>query len=213
MKLNIAGNKPLYTASVYRAPNSDLNPLAHLERSVGKVKNSSALPHVIITGDSNLPSIQWTENYVKANPQYGYEINDAFIEMVNDKNLSQVVSEPTRFDNTLDLILTTSPSMVTSCTVKTGMSDHICVINNINLKLRRPKKTKRKVYLYKKENIKSIKRELKQKFGNFKKSSEQEPVEETWQKFKSILMSAIEKTQSEKKIISRAGMYPGEQKR
>ena len=49
VKLNIAGTKPLYIASVYREPNSDLNPLAHLERSAGKVINSSALPNVIIT--------------------------------------------------------------------------------------------------------------------------------------------------------------------
>ena len=124
---------------------------------MGKVINSSALPNVIITGDFNLPSIQWTENYVKANPQYGYELNDAFIEFVNDKNLSQVVSEPTRFDNTLDLFLTTSPSMVTSCTVKNGMSDHSCVVTDINLKPCRPKKTKRKVYLYKRETWKVLK--------------------------------------------------------
>ena len=49
--------------------------------------------------------------------------------------------------------------------------------------------------------MESIKGELKQKFGNFKESSEQEPVEETWEKFKSILMSAIEKY-IPKKIIS-----------
>ena len=102
--------------------------------------------------------------------------------------------------------------MVTSCTVKNGMSDHSCVVTDINLKPCRPHKTKRKVYLrgasakyiygrIQKRNMESIKRELKQKFRNFKKSSEREHVEEACQKFKSILMSGIEKY-IQKKIIS-----------
>ena len=47
--------------------------------------------------------------------------------------------------------------------------------------------------MYKKGNMENIKRDLKQNFEHFEGRSVGETIEETWKKFKSILMSTVDK--------------------
>jgi hypothetical protein len=49
---------------------------------------------------------------VKPNPQYGKEINKKLIDIVNENDLTQVVREPTRGNNILDLMFTTNPGLI-----------------------------------------------------------------------------------------------------
>ena len=46
------------------------------------------------------------------------------IEIANDFGLEQIVTEPTRGKNTLDLFFTTNPTLVERSTVIPGISDH-----------------------------------------------------------------------------------------
>ena len=46
------------------------------------------------------------------------------LEIVNDFGMEQVVLEPTRGKNTLDLFFTTNPTLVEKVTMTPGMSDH-----------------------------------------------------------------------------------------
>ena len=61
-KLSIVGIKPLYICSYYRPPNSDLEPFVELKNSLSPLLNGkSVLPHLVVTGDFNLPEITWKE--------------------------------------------------------------------------------------------------------------------------------------------------------
>ncbi|EDO37546.1 predicted protein [Nematostella vectensis] len=64
-KINIAGSKSLFVGSVYRTPDSNVDPLVALDGALCKlVKNP--IPNILITGDLNLPSISWEDdNYAK----------------------------------------------------------------------------------------------------------------------------------------------------
>ena len=62
--------------------------------------------YVLLSGDFNLPDIDWEEGSVKSNPQYTAAINWKMIDIVNDFNLTQMVTEPTRQGNILDLLFT-----------------------------------------------------------------------------------------------------------
>jgi hypothetical protein len=60
----------------------------------------------------NLPHIDWGLNIAKPNPQYGKEISKKLTDIVNKNNLTQVVREPTRGNNILDLMFTTNPGLI-----------------------------------------------------------------------------------------------------
>ena len=55
-----------------------------------------------ITGDINLPDVQWKTNTVTKH-QYTKQINEHFLDTFSMLGLSQMVTFPTRLDNTLDV--------------------------------------------------------------------------------------------------------------
>jgi hemerythrin-like domain-containing protein len=88
------------------------------------------------------------------------EINNKFVEALEENCLNQAVTEPTRQDNILDLVLTTNPSIIENISVEDGMSDHKIVITDINIKTKPKKTVPRKVYIYKKANMNGINQHL-----------------------------------------------------
>ena len=56
-----------------------------------------------------------------------------FLEFLNDFGMEQLVGEPTRNNNLLDLILSTEPSIITNVTTVPGISDHEAVIFQLKI--------------------------------------------------------------------------------
>ena len=113
-------------------------------------------------GDINLPGINWLDGsgQVISNPSYGVELNNVFLDQINDIGLNQFVNTPTRNNNILDLVLSTS-STILDLTTAPGMSDHEAVvfhhnIDNTNINT----KSEHKVALYHRANLENIKRDL-----------------------------------------------------
>ena len=67
------------------------------------------------------------------------EHSEKMLDILDDNNLTQIVHEPTRLENTLDLIFTTHPDLIVNTFVVPGMSEHSAVIYDINFKLTPPK--------------------------------------------------------------------------
>ena len=59
-------------------------------------------------------------------------------EFMDEFNLTQVVEEPTRHNNILDLVFTSYPDLIEGTYVVPGMSDHSAVICDINFKTKLP---------------------------------------------------------------------------
>ena len=116
-------NDSLRLGIVYRPPHqnqeTDNNLMCEIREGC---KNKT-----LILGDFNLPDIDWNVN-VGENAE-----SEAFLECFNDSYLTQIVSEPTRAQNILDLALVTDTDLITDLTVgeSLGSSDH----NIIRLKL------------------------------------------------------------------------------
>jgi hypothetical protein len=51
-------------------------------------------------------------------------INKKLTDIVNENELTQIVREPTRGNNIIDLMFTTNPGLISSVEVHPGMSDH-----------------------------------------------------------------------------------------
>ena len=54
---------------------------------------------------------------------------DSFIETMSDFNFSQMVRDPTRQGNILDLLLTTNHALVNSVNIIRGLSDIITLLS------------------------------------------------------------------------------------
>lgn len=75
--------------------------------------------NVILTGDFNLPTINWQR------PLYEqYQPNNDILNILFAFNLTQLVREPTRENSILDLFFTSQEFSNGELTVETGISDH-----------------------------------------------------------------------------------------
>jgi hypothetical protein len=69
---------------------------------------------------------------VKPNPKYGKEINKKLTDIVNENDLAEIVREPTRGNNIMDLMSTTNHGLISSVEVHLGMSDHNVICDGID---------------------------------------------------------------------------------
>ena len=67
---------------------------------------------LLIGDDFNLHDIIWETTRTEGT-QYPSRISQAFLDIVSDNSLEQMVDFPTRKDKTLDLLFTSHPSYVT----------------------------------------------------------------------------------------------------
>ena len=112
VRVKVNNQPDLIVAAFYRSPSSGPSDLHNLHLNINSIMGSR-LPNIILTGDFNLPSIQWEENVmIDANPQYGLHINELMLDIIDQLGLTQMVLQPTRMGNILDLVLTSVPDLV-----------------------------------------------------------------------------------------------------
>ena len=79
-------------------------------------------------------------------------IHTSLIDLIQDHSLVQVVTQPTRFQNILDLFLLNYPNELHNLYIMLRMSDHNIVSADFCIKLKILKQVPREVYLYHKAN-------------------------------------------------------------
>ena len=91
-----------------------------LEKSLLKIcqKTNS---HIGIGGDFNFPGYNWKGNCIKSGCSQP-ELTRWFIDLTADSGLTQVVTEPTFHQHTLDLFFTNNPTCVYNTKVISGIS-------------------------------------------------------------------------------------------
>ena len=113
----------------YRPPDSQITNNEALFNLLGKTSQEN----VVVMGDFNYPEINW-ENFSSVNSSH------PFVDCIRDNFLEQVVNDPTREENFLDLILTSESTIVQNLIVGEpfSSSDHqtICfnlAVNRVNV--------------------------------------------------------------------------------
>ncbi len=118
------GNKKVTVATVYRPPKQQPADAAALyEEMQTTIRNKNA----VVNGDFNCLNINW-------NLMHGDQEGNRLVEMVEDSFLSQLVTQPRRRNNILDLVLTTDTDLVSEC--KLGESLSVCDHHMIRLRIR-----------------------------------------------------------------------------
>ena len=89
-----------------------------------KCKYSTGNYELLVVGDFNLPTIDWSNECLIASKS---NVVGTFLDVIHDFNLKQHVFDPTRYgtsDNVLDLVFSLNQDFVQNLTVEPGISDH-----------------------------------------------------------------------------------------
>ena len=134
--------------------------------------------------------IKWKDGLITGHI-YPHIFTELLLDLANTFGFTQTVDSPTRRNNTLDLFLTNWPSLVTSCKVIPGFSDHeivhvsTYVIASLNLSVR-------SVPLWHKADFDLI-RDTILSFSNyfFNEYTTDTPVNTLWEENKSLCDSCL----------------------
>ena len=185
VKIEAAQSKPVYLAAYYRPNENDFHSFEEFCKSVDMVSKKNG--HIWILGDLSYPKFHWNDNYVpqvKQGCSFPQQYDD-FINLLDDNNLIQMVSEPTRQDNTLDLFLTNNDSLVSKVTILPGISDHDIVSCMVRFKPVILKQVPRVMLLYRKADWTAFKAFAKDKCEELLKDHPSKSVEDLWSSSKS----------------------------
>ncbi|CAH1245879.1 Hypp7594 [Branchiostoma lanceolatum] len=100
-----------------------------------------------------------------------------------DTGLDQNMKEPTRGENTLDLVLTNSPSLIPRVEVIPGISDHSIVYFEFKTRPDVLQNANRPILLYRRADWEAMKQDMETLLQDFR-DPEDTSTEELWQKFK-----------------------------
>ena len=155
----MVGAKPLLIAAYYRPSEHDQVSAEEFEKSLALIDTSKS--HVWVLGDFNYPKLNWEENQpvLKQNCP-NPEIYQDFVSALDDNCLTQMVCEPTRENNILDLFITNSPTLVDSVSVVPGIADHQAVLAVVRLRPSIQKVKPRTVHLYSIANWDGMKEDM-----------------------------------------------------
>ena len=123
-------------------------------------QHKSASLHVL--GDFNFRLIDWQS---KSNKLSGNSLSDCegqlLIDILNHHSAEQLVSFPTRNENTLDLLITTSPNQYANVCSQDSISDHEILSANFHYHKPPSKQPKRKYLQYAKGDYESMRQDAK----------------------------------------------------
>ena len=116
---------------------------------------------VWLAGDFNAPHIDWSiPGIIQGSPQAA--IHEELLTVIQDNGLENVVLEPTRGKNILDLFLTNHPSKVNWVEIMPQISNHSTVFVEVNLKAKLNMQKPCKIHLYNKGDWLAIQNGLQQ---------------------------------------------------
>ena len=128
---------------------------------------------------------------------------NCLMEIAQDNGLAQLVQEPTRKDNILDLVFTNNPTLF--CNIKSmpplsTQADHNTVFADMTIKPKTAKQPARNVFKYHKANWPKIKEEISLLSNTILSKDTDITVQEMWNSIEEKLTGLIEKCVPSKKI-------------
>ena len=190
-RINLVGAKTLYLSSYYHPKTSDEQSILEFQHSMERATRiHNAM--FIIGGDFNFPGWNWKDKVLKpdtSNPSIHYK----FADILDDHGLIQMVEEPTRGTNILDLVLTNNPSRFPRTIVIPGLSDHDVVFSEVDIQASTNRQKPRSIPLYRKANWDTMRLELETTHKKIKDlAALGHDAEELWTVFKTDLNKSIE---------------------
>ena len=199
VKLQLTGSVPLHIAAYYKPSESDPDSFEEFRKSVELV--SPIEGHVWILGDFNYPKSTWNDCVPVISPDCKYTRQyEDFSDLLNEFNLTQVVTQPTRNENILELFLIDNPTLVMSVEVRPGIADHDVVLSEVFIKPQTSRQKPILMYLYKKTDWEGLETHVLEFQKTFKSTCDDKSVNSLWEDFKRALQSGLEQYAPQRSI-------------
>ena len=168
---------------VYRPERGKQHNLDIICESINRCENSDC----VLVGDFNFRDIDWV------NVSSPHELDSIFINTLTENAFTQLVEEPTRGTNILDLVVTTNSDLVENLVVSEhfSSSDHKSINFEICLPKPRINEEARKVYLYSKGDYEAFNSEILNQ--DWETRIKHKSVEGKWKVFKDTYSEMLEK--------------------
>ena len=192
IKIKVKGSRDLLLASYYRPDAGDGPSVEAFNESLKFATRTNCA--IFVGGDLNFPGFEWSSGSIKKNSPYP-TLHQYFLDTISDHGLEQLVDKPTRENNTLDLLLTNSPSLVPRVEIIPGISDHAIVYAEIQTQPARTNQGERVAPCYRKADWTGLRAGAKTLSDNIVQSAQENTpdVEDTWKEFKDGLRKLVEK--------------------
>ena len=194
-ELQSRNEKSVILDSFYISPNTGLETLQELRKSLENLPKNSEDKIIILAGDFNLPHINRKNNTIKPGGNQ-LQSHQELLDIIDEFGLEQMQTNPTRQDNVLDLYFTNIPSLVKSCETIPGISNHDMLVINSDLKPTYNKPKRRKVYIYKRADMNTIKQNslnMTELSENIINTDVDWPINDMWEKLKHGIYEVMEK--------------------
>ena len=107
---------------------------------------STKLPSVHVLGDFNFREIDWPDRLSKSGTMLSQSEGQILLDIMNEHGQEQMVSFPTRDENTLDLIITSLPGQFEDVYSPDKLSNHDIVSGSLKIYIPPARKPRIKVY-------------------------------------------------------------------
>lgn len=182
-------------AVCYRSPTYPPSFNAELHDALNIVTTRHPSAPIFLMGDFNFPNISWKSDQPVSSSQTSN--TNEFLDLCSLFNFSQIVTKPTRITNdtanTLDLILTTYPEVVSEIAYLPGMSDHLTLSFEINLPVPKNTRTTKVIHDYARANFEAINSELSIFVDAFIENFAEHSLEHNWKTFKNKVHELVRK--------------------
>jgi hypothetical protein len=189
VKVDLKGSKTLHICGYYRPHLEDEQSHESFKESVNRLNGNNS--HIWIAGDFNYPGADWKDKTLKPGCKLP-GLHQDFMNFLDDQGLEQLVQEPTRGENTLDLCITNNPTNINRTNVIPGISDHEAVTLEGDLTPIKYNQKKRQIPLYKKANWEGLRKHM----SDFQKTwtreyTDSQSTNTLWESFKTSLQEGI----------------------
>ena len=187
----IGNRNKLYIGAYYRPHVGDQNSIDELNLSLQKLNETTKDVEIWLIGDFNAPCINWESMSLFTNRTH-VTAHSSLIDVMQEHGLEQIVNQPTRHQNILDLFFLNHPSVKHTIDILPGLGDHDIVCVDIEMRSKINKQNPRQIYLYYRADWDSIKEDLTNLLHSSDFSStDTKTVDELWIKFKDTILHSV----------------------
>ncbi|KAJ8031305.1 hypothetical protein HOLleu_27992 [Holothuria leucospilota] len=187
-----------YVASWYRDPDAPSEHTSLLREQLSKIManhKTRKQPCFHILGDFNFSRIDWL---TRLNKDSGLCLTNSsgklLLDIINDFAADQLVNFATRGDNTLDLLITNSPSQYIEVSPLDPFSDHEALFCRLKCLLPNIRQSRRLIWQFSKGDYSTMRRDTRTfALGYFNGGQNNRSIDENWQLLKSFLERTVKK--------------------
>ena len=185
-RITVQDASPVYVGSYYRSSSSySGDTITSLQSSLDHISSlvkNNPRATIILGADFNAGDINWQSNSVPETSSQKTLCTN-IIDTLDNNNLSQLVRNPTREENILDLYCTNKPNLISDIRNVPGLSDHDFIVVDSTFKAVTSKKQPRRIYKWAKANWEEMKKDTMDFVNNLLTAESEATVQVMYSKF------------------------------